>query len=164
MKASIVCPDRERPLLSLMVRESISSTRLPIFFMALSAATRAALELRVSKIVSIRNASTPPSINADICSSYASVISSKETERAAGSSAFSDIDSILPVGPTLPATKRGRSGVISIILSASSRASLAAAIFISLIFPCIPYSACDMRCAPNEQVETISAPASRYPR
>ena len=49
--------------------------------------------------------------------------------RAAGSFTSGEIDAVLGVGPSAPATKRGLSGVE--YLSQAARASLAAATFIS---------------------------------
>ena len=67
-KASTVCPDRVRPDRSVIVPEIQigrgsypSSSRSRIAFTA-------ALQFRVSVMVSIRNMSTPPSCRAIICS------------------------------------------------------------------------------------------------
>ena len=76
-KASLVCPERLRPLLSTAVNESQSGTSGA----ASRAATIAAFALSVSKIVSIRKRSTPPSASDRICSAYASTTASKPTCR-----------------------------------------------------------------------------------
>ena len=62
--ASIVCPDRVRPLRSAMVPDSQSGSSGATSW----AAAIAALALSVSKIVSIISRSTPPSRSAAICS------------------------------------------------------------------------------------------------
>ena len=66
--ASMVWPDRVRPLRSVMVTESISGSSLPCSSNTCRTAEMAALALRVSKIVSIRRRSQPPSISALACS------------------------------------------------------------------------------------------------
>ena len=65
--ASNVCPDNVRPPISDTVTDNMIGTSMPVIFMACSAAKIAALAFRVSKIVSIRMASTPPSSIASIC-------------------------------------------------------------------------------------------------
>ena len=62
--ASAVWPERLRPLRSIAVNESQSGNSGATS----AAATMAALALSVSKIVSIRRRSTPPSASAAICS------------------------------------------------------------------------------------------------
>ena len=62
--ASDVCPERLRPLRSIAVNEIQSGT----VGATSAAATIAAFALSVSKIVSIRSTSTPPSTSAAICS------------------------------------------------------------------------------------------------
>ena len=130
--ASTVCPERVRPAASAMVAESIIGTPLPAFMKTCSAASRAALALSVSNTVSISSRSTPPSRSASICSAYAARSVSKSMARKAGFSTSGDIEAVLPVGPTDPATKRGLWGVNAVMRSASARAMRAAAIFIRL--------------------------------
>ena len=67
-KASTVWPDSVRPLRSTMVTEAISGRRLPVFSKYCWAAKSAALPLSVSKMVSTRSKSTPPSTRPRICS------------------------------------------------------------------------------------------------
>ena len=62
--ASIVCPESVRPLRSTIVTEIQSGSSGATSF----AARIAAFALRVSKIVSIRSTSTPPSRSPRICS------------------------------------------------------------------------------------------------
>jgi hypothetical protein len=69
--ASIVCPDKVRPLRSVMVTEMRIGTRVPRATKTSSIATRAALALSVSKIVSTSSTSTPPSSSPRTCSAYA---------------------------------------------------------------------------------------------
>ena len=75
--ASEVWPERLRPLLSTAVNESQSGSSGATS----RAATIAALAFRVSKMVSIRRRSTPPSRSAAICSTYASRTASNVTAR-----------------------------------------------------------------------------------
>ena len=90
------------------------------------AATIAAFEFRVSKIVSIMRMSTPPSARPRICSAYASRTWSNVALRNAGSSTFGESDRATFSGPIEPATQAGRS-----TSSAASRASRAPSTFIS---------------------------------
>ncbi len=60
-KASIVWPDRVRPLLSVMVAEITSGSRTPRRSHSSAIANNAAFAFSVSKIVSTRRMSTPPS-------------------------------------------------------------------------------------------------------
>ena len=62
--ASIVCPDSVRPLRSVIVTEIMSGTSGATSL----AAAIAAFAFSVSKIVSTRSRSTPPSISPRICS------------------------------------------------------------------------------------------------
>ena len=101
----------------------------------------AALAFSVSNTVSTSNKSTPPSTNASICSIYALLRVSKSIARNAGFSTSGDIDKLFAVGPIEPATKRGRSAVIALILSASARAKRAASVFRRRTCSCRPYSA-----------------------
>ena len=95
------------------------------------AATIAALAFSVSKIVSTRSRSTPPSRRAAICSSYVSRTWSNVTARYAASSTRGESESVTLSGPTEPATKRGLSGVRSVHSSAARRASRAPSRLIS---------------------------------
>ena len=61
--ASVVWPDRVRPLWSVIVPEIITGSRSPSRSNTSSMAKIAALALSVSKIVSIRSRSAPPSIS-----------------------------------------------------------------------------------------------------
>ena len=67
-KASAVWPDSVRPERSVMVPEIMIGSSTPISSNASSTATPAALALSVSKIVSIRMMSAPPSIRPRVCS------------------------------------------------------------------------------------------------
>ena len=119
-KASTVCPERLRPLRSIAVNEIQSGSSGT----ASRAAATAAFALSVSKIVSIRSRSTPPSRSATICSVYDATTSSKRTARYAGSSTFGESESVTFSGPTEPATKPSCS-------SATLRASRAPSRFMS---------------------------------
>ena len=66
-KTCSMSPDNVRPPISDTVTDNMIGTSMPVIFMACSAAKIAALAFRVSKIVSIRMASTPPSSIASIC-------------------------------------------------------------------------------------------------
>ena len=67
-KAVGVWPDSVRPERSVIVPEIISGRRTPLAAKVCSQANTAALALSVSKIVSIRMRSAPPSIRPEICS------------------------------------------------------------------------------------------------
>ena len=60
-KASVVCPDRVRPLASVIVPEIMTGTRMPDCSKYDSNANSAALAFSVSKIVSTIRRSAPPS-------------------------------------------------------------------------------------------------------
>jgi hypothetical protein len=60
-KASVVCPDSVLPDASVMVPEIITGTRVPPASKTDSTAKIAALALSVSKMVSMRRRSAPPS-------------------------------------------------------------------------------------------------------
>ena len=98
--ASTVCAERFRPLRSIAVNESQSGSSGA----ASCAAKIAALQLSVSKTVSMRSRSTPPSRSARICSAYTSTTSSNVAERYAGSSTRGESESETLSGPTEPAT------------------------------------------------------------
>ena len=66
--ASVVCPDRVRPALSVMVPEIITGKRMPLSSKYCWIANKAALAFRVSKMVSTSRISTPPSISAWVAS------------------------------------------------------------------------------------------------
>ena len=76
MKASSVCPLSVRPARSLTVTDSIMGSLRPFSYITVMAASMAALALSVSKMVSMRIRSAPPSIRPSICSLYAAAISS----------------------------------------------------------------------------------------
>ena len=67
-KAEGVWPERVRPDLSVMVTEIMIGSLWPVFSNTSSIAKSAALALSVSKMVSTRRTSTPPSIKASVCS------------------------------------------------------------------------------------------------
>ena len=64
--ASMVWPDRVRPLRSVMVAEIITGRRMLRFVNTSSIATMPALVMRVSVMVSKRRRSTPPSMSPSI--------------------------------------------------------------------------------------------------
>ncbi len=66
--AVTVWPDRMRPEASVTVPETITGRRTPVSSISSSSAKMAALALSVSKIVSTRNRSAPPSTNPSACS------------------------------------------------------------------------------------------------
>ena len=70
--ASTVCPESVRPLLSVMVNDSITGSRRPSELNNDSSANNAARELSESKTVSTINTSAPPSTRPLACSTYAS--------------------------------------------------------------------------------------------
>ena len=63
-----VWPESVRPERSVIVPEIITGRRMPFFSNISSAANTAALALSVSKMVSMRMRSAPPSISPSICS------------------------------------------------------------------------------------------------
>ena len=125
--ASGVCPERVRPLKSTAVIEIQSGSSGA----SSNAAAIAAFALSVSKIVSIRSTSAPPSLSARICSAYAALTQSNVTVRKAGSSTRGESESVMFSGPTEPATKRGFCGFRAVHASAASRASRAPSRFMS---------------------------------
>ena len=130
-KASTVCPDNVRPLRSVMVTEIMSGRAAPRSSKTSPAAAIAALAFRVSKIVSMSSASQPPSIRPRTCSAYAARSWSNVMARNDGSFTSGESESVRLVGPIDPATRRRRCGVRAVKASAASRASRAAATFIS---------------------------------
>ena len=94
-----------------MVPETMTGQRRPRSSKTVSTAKIAALALRVSKIVSMSSRSTPPSTRPLVASAYAATSWSKVTLRAPGSLTSGEIDAVRVVGPSAPATYRGRSGV-----------------------------------------------------
>jgi hypothetical protein len=60
-KASAVCPERVRPEASVMVPEMMTGQRRPYSSKTVSTAKMAARALRVSKMVSMKIRSEPPS-------------------------------------------------------------------------------------------------------
>ena len=77
-------------------------------------AKSAALAFSVSKIVSTRIRSTPPSTSAFVATLYASFTWSKVTARKPGSFTSGESESVRFIGPSTPATKRGFSGVFAV--------------------------------------------------
>ncbi len=69
--ASVTWPDSVRPLASVMVPEIITGQRRPRSSNSVSIAKIAALALRVSKMVSTRRMSAPPSTRPLAASRYA---------------------------------------------------------------------------------------------
>ena len=128
--ASTVCPVRVRPDLSVMVPETMTGSRMPRASKVCSTANNAALALRVSKMVSTRMTSTPPSRSASICSQYWWRSWSKVTARKPGSLTSGEIEAVTDMGPIEPATKP-RWPVAAATSSTASRATRAAARFIS---------------------------------
>ena len=110
-KASTVWPESVLPLKSVIVPEIIRGNSIFFALKIFFTATIAAFAFSVSNMVSIRIMSEPPSINPLTCSSYASLISSKEVSLNPGSSTFGEIDNVLFVGPKAPATNLGLSSV-----------------------------------------------------
>ena len=136
--ASVVCPDSVRPEASVIVPDTITGKRRPHRSKQDSSANSAALPFSVSKIVSTRKRSAPPSARLSIASEYEATSSSKRTLRAPGSLTSGEIDAVRLVGPSAPATKRGLAGVRAVQASAHSRASRAAAALISRTLPASP--------------------------
>jgi len=115
----------------------------------------AAFTSRRSCEVSISSRSQPPPISAAACSRKTSASSSKWICDNSGS----DDDGSFPLGPSEPATNRGRSGVEK--RAATPRARAAAARLISGTSSSRPYSAMVSRFARKVQVSMTSQPASR---
>ena len=67
-KASTVCPLSVRPARSLTVRLTMMGKSTPCFLITARAASIIALQLSVSKMVSMRITSTPPSTSPSTCS------------------------------------------------------------------------------------------------
>ena len=88
-------------------------------------ANRQAFALRVSKIVSTKRISTPPSIKAAVCSLYAITTSSQVTALNPGSFTSGEIDAVLLVGPIEPATNLGLLGSLIVNSFATSQAIFA---------------------------------------
>src|SRR5438093_202948 len=131
--ASVVWPDSVRPEASVIVPETMIGKRRPLRSKYDSSANKAALPFSVSKIVSTRKRSAPPSARLSIASEYEATSSSKRTLRAPGSLTSGEIDAVRLVGPSAPATKRGLAGVRALQESAHSRASAVNAAFNSNI-------------------------------
>ena len=128
-KASNVCPESVRPLRSVIVTEIIKGSSIERSENTSWIATMAAFAFNVSKMVSTIRMSTPPSTNPQTCSTYASFIASNVIARKVGSLTSGEIDKVLFVGPSAPATKRGRSGVCADHLLAARFATRAASRF-----------------------------------
>ena len=150
--------------MSTAVKEAITGTRAPMSSNTFSMAYSAALAFRVSKTVSTKRMSTPPSSKPLTASEYASTISSKLISRYPGSSTAGDRDRVLLVGPILPATNRGFSGLRCVYSSAIIRASRAPSRFMSWTEFSRPNSDSPKRVAVNVLVVRMSAPASKYCR
>ena len=113
--ASSDWPERIRPLRSDTVTETITGICRPMLRETSRAAISALFRLSVSKTVSARIRSEPPSTSAAICSRQARRRSSNVMFRIAGSSTCGLIEAERFVGPTEPATqiRRPRSADIS---------------------------------------------------
>ena len=99
-------PSSMRPVTSSVACAWIGTRRTPLPNARVMPAIAAFISSR-SWLVSSSSRSTPPSISAADCSSYRSASSSNVIFESAGS----DDEISIPVGPSEPATKRGRSGV-----------------------------------------------------
>ena len=113
--ASVVWPESVRPLASVIVPEIQTGHRRSCSSKRVSSAKIAALALRVSKIVSTRSRSAPPSTRPRASSRYDATSSSKPVLRAPGSLTSGEIEAVLLVGPSEPATYRGHSGVDALV-------------------------------------------------
>ena len=153
----MVCPESKRPLASVTVPESITGSEHTAW-----AAATAALALRLSKTVSTISRSAPPSARVRACRLYASKRRSKVMLRTEGSATSGDREAVRPVGPKIPATQRGRSGVA--YASAARRARATAAALIASERSAAAYSSRDISLALKVLVDMMSAPASRYRR
>ena len=71
-KAFVVCPERVLPEASVMVPEIISGMSIPLSVETLSTANIAAFAFKVSKIVSMKIKSAPPSNKASVDSANVS--------------------------------------------------------------------------------------------
>jgi hypothetical protein len=120
--ASAVWPESVRPLASVMVPEIITGSRGPPRATRLSSAKIAAFALSVSKTVSISSRSAPPSTSAAAASSYASARAANDVFRAPGSFTSGEMLAVRLVGPSTPATYRGREGSAASNSSATARA------------------------------------------
>ncbi len=109
-----------------MVPDTITGQRRPRSAKTVSTAKMAALALRVSKIVSMKSRSAPPSSSPLVASVYAATSWSKLTLRAPGSLTSGEMDAVRVVGPSAPATYLFLSGVRAVASSATRRASRAA--------------------------------------
>ncbi len=125
-KASSVWPDSVRPEASTIVPLITTGIRVPRASNVSSIAKIAALALSVSKIVSTRRRSAPPATWPSAASRYATTSSAKVTLRAAGSLTSGEREAVRFVGPSDPATNRGRPSRAS-ASSAAARARRAAA-------------------------------------
>ena len=130
-KASTVWPERLRPERSVIVTEAMTGRRVPRTSNARSTPARAAFAFRVSKAVSTRRRSAPPSRRPSACSWYASSSSAKVTERAPGSFTSRESEAVLLVGPSAPATHAKRPFSAAMTPSTAWRAARAAATLMS---------------------------------
>ena len=136
--ASTVWPERVRPLASTIVPEIMSGTSAPRRSSSSRIAYSAALQFSVSKTVSTSSRSTPPSSSASACSAYAAASSSKLTLRNPGLLTSGESEAVRLVGPSAPATNRGRDGSRAVHSSAAARARRAAARLMSPAAPSRP--------------------------
>jgi hypothetical protein len=129
--ASAVWPESVRPEASVIVPEIMTGSFTPVSSASSSMAKSAALAFSVSKIVSTIRRSTPPSTSARAATLYASLTWSKLTARKPGSFTSGESESVRFIGPSTPATQRGRPGDLAVCASATSRAMRAPARFSS---------------------------------
>ncbi len=168
-KAFAVCPERMRPEASVIVPETMTGNRHPRSSQTSWMAYRAAFAFSVSKTVSTRRMSAPPSRSPFTATRYDSTSSRNVTARAAGSETSGLMLAVLDVGPMDPATKR-RDGSTPAARSSRSFVSIARfatcalALAISYAKSESPYSRCPIGDAPKESVSMMSAPAERYSR
>ncbi len=98
--ASTIWPESVRPDLSVIVTETMSGTRRAPSSKSCCAAKRAALRTSVSKTVSKRRTSAPPSSSPRTWSRYAAAISAKTCVRFPGSFTSTARESVRFVGPS----------------------------------------------------------------
>ena len=145
------------------MKETITGTRARRSSKIDSIAYRAARAFSVSNTVSTSRICAPPSSSPRTASEYAATISSNVTSLYPESLTSGEIERVLFVGPMLPATNLGLSGVLSEYSSVTFRASLAACRLISYTCDSSPNSDNPNRVEVKVLVVSMSAPASRYP-
>ncbi len=153
--AAMSVPSSMRPLVSSVTWAWMGTYSRPASARACFSPATWAFTSSMSWLVSIRSTSTPPSSSPRACSANAAISSSYVMAPSDGSL----VDGRKPLGPMLPATKRGRSGVA--YRSHARRASSAAARFSATTRSCSPYSRMVSRLARNVSVSTASQPTSR---